>query len=60
MNLPVDLIENAPKFLGKATLTEVVQEAIRHAMHRQACLNLLNARGTFDPDIDLAALRNDD
>jgi hypothetical protein len=60
MNLPVDLVKNAPKYLGKSSLTEVVQDAVRDAMHRQACLNLLKARGTFDPKVDWKALRKDD
>ncbi len=59
MNLPVDLIEKAPKYLGKSNLTEVVHDAVQDAMHRQACLNLLKARGSFDPKIDWKTLRKD-
>lgn len=60
MNLPVDLVKNAQKYLGKSSLTEAVRDALREAMHRQGCQDLLKATGTFDPEIDLASLRNDD
>lgn len=45
MNLPVDLIEKAPKFLGKANLTEAVRHALREEIHRQGCRELLALRG---------------
>jgi hypothetical protein len=60
MNLPVDLIENAQKYLGKSSLTEAVRHALREELHRQGCMELMKARGTFDPEIDWKALRNDD
>ena len=60
MTLPANLVDNAAKYLGKKNLTEAVYEALRDALHRQGCLELAAMRGKFDPEIDLAALRNDD
>lgn len=60
MNLPVDLVEGAAKYLGKASLTEAVREALRNEMHRKGCQELLAMRGKIKLDIDLKALRQDD
>jgi hypothetical protein len=60
MNLPLSLAENAPKYLGKSSLTEAVRDALREAMHRKACQELLAMRGKFDLQIDLVALRKDE
>jgi hypothetical protein len=60
MNLPVDLIEKAQKYLGKSSLTEAVRDALREELHRQGCMELLKMRGQIKLDIDLKALRNDD
>ena len=60
MNLPVDLADNAAKYLGSGNLTEAVRGALRDALHRQSCMNLLAMRGKFDPEIDLESLRRDD
>ncbi len=60
MNLPIDLIERAPKYLGKANLTEAVRDALREALHRQGCAELKAMRGKVDLKIDLEALRRDD
>jgi len=43
--LPRDLAEHAPAELGKASLTEAVRDALRDALHRQACKELLELRG---------------
>ncbi len=48
MNLPVDLVEDAPSFLGKSSLTEAVRDALREEMHRKACRELLALRGKID------------
>lgn len=45
MNLPIDLIERAPKYLGKSSLTEAVRDALREELHRQACRELMALRG---------------
>lgn len=60
MNLPVDLADNAAKYLGKESLTAAVRDALRDALHRQGCMKLMAMRGKFDPEIDLEALRRDD
>lgn len=60
MNLPVDLIDRAPEYLGKSSLTEAVRDTLREALHRQACQELMDMRGKVKLDIDLKALRNDD
>lgn len=43
--LPADLVANAPKALGKRSLTEAVRDALEAALHRQACQDLLALRG---------------
>lgn len=48
MNLPADLVEDAPKYLGKSSLTEAVREALQEAMHRQACKQLIEMRGKIE------------
>ena len=60
MNLPVDLVKNAQKYLGKSSLTEAVRDALREELHRQGCRELLAMRGKIKLDIDLKALRSDD
>jgi hypothetical protein len=45
MNLPVSLIEQAQKSLGKSNLTEAVRDALREAVHRKGCEELMALRG---------------
>lgn len=60
MNLPVDLVEKATKYLGKSSLTEAVRDALREELHRKGCQELMALRGKVKLDIDLKALRKDD
>lgn len=57
MNLPADLVAQAPAYLEKSTFTEAVRDALRDAMHRKACDELLAMRGKVDLMIDIQALR---
>jgi hypothetical protein len=57
MNLPADLVENAPQYLEKKTLTEAVRESLREAMHRKACQELLAMRGKVDMGFSWQELR---
>lgn len=45
MNLPVDLVEKATKYLGKSSLTEAVRDALREELHRKGCEELMALRG---------------
>ncbi len=60
MNLPVSLIDQVQKSLGKSSLTEAVRDALREELHRQGCRELMAMRGKVKLDIDLKALRSDD
>ncbi len=57
MNLPLELAENASKYLGKASLTEAVKDALREAMHRKACQELLAMRGKINFEYSWQELR---
>lgn len=57
MNLPLSLAENAAKYLEKSSLTEAVRDALREAMHRKACQELLAMRGKIEFEYSWQELR---
>ena len=57
MNLPVDLVEKAIKYLGKSSLTEAVRDALREELHRKGCQELMALRGKVKFDYSWQELR---
>lgn len=57
MNLPASLVESATEVLGKGNLTEAVREALKEALHREACKELLAMRGKVKFAYDWKQLR---
>jgi hypothetical protein len=57
--LPPDLVERAVEITG-GSVRHAIEQSLQDMMHARACDRMLAMRGKLDPQIDLAALRDDD
>ena len=57
--LPPDLVERAVEITG-GSVRHAIEVSLEEMMHARSCDKMLAMRGKLNPQIDLAALRDDD
>lgn len=57
MNLPKNLVDEAAAYLEKPNFTAAVKDALREAMHRKACEEMMELKGKVDFEYNWRELR---